>query len=300
MEPSARAQAWLWSRGGPRDSRLSVIFVLTLLLILLHADDYWYIRGPSSILVLAGFFRPGLTRSSGYWLLLAVVSGFGNAINWQWADNHKYLITYWCLALALAMRGLSPLEDLRESARLLIGLSFAFAVFWKVTTKDFVNGDFFVTSLLFDERFGYVARAVAGMIRPVVAMNHAAQHALIGFDSSLSEVSLTYTAGVRIFARFFTYWALATESLVAVSFLRPGDARTFGLRRDHYLLAFLFSTYAIASVIGFGWVLATMGYAQLRRDAPRSLGRLYLLAVVVMQAYKLPWRMIFGYLTGSG
>jgi hypothetical protein len=223
----------------------------------------------------------------------------GNVLNWQWADNHKYLIAYWCLALALSKLTDDPEGHLRTSARLMIGASFAFAVFWKVVSSDFLNGSFFETSLIFDDRFAYVARLLGGLIRPLAASNHAAEHSLLAFDSRLTVVPLQYTDGVRILARFFTWWALITETLVALSFLCSNERKLFGIRRDYFLLMFLFSTYSIASVIGFGWVLATMGYAQ-ARDAPRFVGRLYLWAVVVMQAYKLPWRAIFGYMGLTG
>jgi hypothetical protein len=277
--------------------RFTVISVLTLLLVLLHSDDAWYIRVPAAIFALAGFFVPNLIRNASFWLLLSLLSMLGNALNWQRADNHKYLIAYWCLAVGLSMLTRDPVENMGRSARLLIGAAFSFAVFWKLVSRDFLDGSFFETSLLFDDRFAYVGRVLGGMIQPVQASNVVAQRALLAYDSTLDVAALQYTAGIQILARFFTWWGLITETLVALAFLAPGG-RLFRIPRDYFLLTFLFSTYAIASVIGFGWVLATMGYAQ-AREAPRSVARLYVLAVVVMQAYKLPWRLIFGYLTGS-
>jgi len=280
---------------GLRIDRFTVISVLTLLLVLLHSDDAWYIRVPAGIFALAGFFVPNLIRNAGFWLMLSLLSMMGNALNWQRADNHKYLIAYWCLAVGLSMLTRDPEENMGRSARLLIGAAFFFAVFWKLVSRDFLNGAFFESSLLFDDRFSYVGRAVGGMIQPLQAANLSAQHALLSYDSTMDVAALQYSAGIRIMARFFTWWGLLTETLVAAAFLLP-RGKLFRIPRDYYLLTFLFSTYAIASVIGFGWVLATMGYAQ-SREAPRSVARLYVLAVVVMQAYKLPWRLIFEYLT---
>jgi hypothetical protein len=55
-----------------------------------------------------------------------VLTGVRAVADWPMADNHAYLLCYWCLALAIAM-WLRDLDSLARNARLLIGLTFAFA-----------------------------------------------------------------------------------------------------------------------------------------------------------------------------
>jgi hypothetical protein len=58
------------------------------------------------------------------------------------------------------------------------------------------------------------------------------------------------------------------------------------------LLLFVFSTYLVAPVIGFGWLMIILGVAQLDPAATR-MRLVYLLSIVVLQAYKYPWSSLF-------
>ncbi len=58
--------------------------------------------------------------------------------------------------------------------------------------------------------------------------------------------------------------------------------------RDAWLLIFLFFTYLVAPVIGFGWVLAIMGIAQTGIQHTR-LRALYVFAFLYLQVYRVPW-----------
>ena len=57
--------------------------------------------------------------------------------------------------------------------------------------------------------------------------------------------------------------------LVAAAFLAPGLRWLVGGARHGLLMAFCISTYAVAPVAGFGWLLAAMGLAQLESDGHR-------------------------------
>jgi hypothetical protein len=59
------------------------------------------------------------------------------------ADNHIYLLAYWCLVLFLVLNVPAPARQraLALNARWLIGLAFLFAILWKaVLSPDFVDG----------------------------------------------------------------------------------------------------------------------------------------------------------------
>ena len=92
-----------------------------------------------------------------------------------------------------------------------------------------------------------------------------------------------------------TWWTVAIEGLIAVSFLAR-DRRGMAIVRNSLLLVFAISTYMIAPVRGFGWMLMLLGLAQCdERD--RSFRPLYLAAIVVIQAYTLPLASIVERLT---
>jgi hypothetical protein len=60
-----------------------------------------------------------------------------------------------------------------------------------------------------------------------------------------------------------TWWTLFIEAWIAVAFLLPDRTRV-GRLRDLPLLGFVLTTYAIATVQGFGYLLLAMALCQAR------------------------------------
>jgi hypothetical protein len=73
-------------------------------------------------------------------------------MDWPLSDNHAYLLSYWCLALGLAFQ-FKDQNLLIKNARYLVGLVFLLAALQKWTSPDYVNGVFFLSIFLLDERF---------------------------------------------------------------------------------------------------------------------------------------------------
>jgi hypothetical protein len=94
----------------------------------------------------------------------------------------------------------------------------------------------------------------------------------------------------RLFAvaDVLTASTLAVEIAVAAAFLAP--LGTFVSRARHALVAvFCASTYALAPVAGFGWLLLSMGIAQCEPEKERTR-LVYLCAfAVVLFATRWPW-----------
>ena len=123
---------------------------LTCLTLLLSPIGDWYIRPIVLCLSAAGLLFRSLWRSRWLWLGLAVLTNLRALLDWPLADNHAYLLGYWCLAVAIATwyRDLAPLS---RNARLLIGLTFAFAAWQKWTTPNYTQDVFFLTTFLLDQ-----------------------------------------------------------------------------------------------------------------------------------------------------
>jgi hypothetical protein len=286
-EPSARQSVWAASESFEQLGNLAQAAVLTLPLLLLHVDRYWYVRVPVIALGLSGLIFPRVRHSPAFWFTLTSFLAAGIVNNWFAVDNHKYLLCYWCLALFLCLRSPDGENALALSARRLVGLTFLFAVSWKIASRDFLSGDFFDFAFLFDSRFSS-RLAVLGLVEAnQIDVNLAALRALTSVDASMTSARLVLTPDLHRLSMLFTGWAIVIEGLVAATFLAPVGWK-WSRVRDAFLLVFVTTTYAFAPVTGFGWLLVTMGFIQCERDR-RGLRRWYLAALFLVQAFRLPW-----------
>jgi hypothetical protein len=260
---------------GTPAGRYRVVAVMTLLLVVLHTHPAWYVQAGVMAIALAGLLHPPAIHRPAFWFGLVAVLSVGLVRLWYEIDNHQYLITYWCFAIGVTRLAAEPERALALNARLLVGLAFLLATIWKLATPEYVSGAFFEGLMLTDPRFADVAR-LAG------AENLAAgQHALRDFSllgDPEAGVSLTSSARLAALAGAMTWWTVGIEALVAAAFLWPGR-RGLPAVRDQLLVAFLATTYLLAPVVGFAWVLAAMGAAQTRLG---GRGVLVYLAVFVL------------------
>jgi hypothetical protein len=266
--------------------------IMTLLLLLLYTSEARHIAIPVTALAVLAFINPALRQDRRFWLATTLVVLIGNYQARLSADNHKFLLAYWCLAILCSVHTARPHRSLAVGARWLVGMSFLFAVSWKLTSADYLNGTFFSYSLLLDDRFRIVAQALGGISTQVTDLNSAAHHALVNYDSKLDYVWLQSSPQVGSVAGFITWWTLGLEAAVATAFLAPMRSRLHRIR-DIVLLLFVITTYAIAPVTGFGWILTVMGMAQ--SDHRISFVRpAYLGVFVLLQVYRFPWKEAFG------
>jgi len=262
---------------------------LTLVLLLLYPVGPEPVRVALQLGSVAGLVYRPLQRSWGYWVLLAAGMGTGCFILWHDADNHKYLIAYWCLALGLSCRADDTARAVRINARLLIGLCFLWAVAWKLRTPDFLTGEYYQFAMLTDERLFSVGQLFSGMSPDVYFENQAAMEQLTEYSSSLDDVALDGAAILRPLSLVLVAWTLLVESWVVISHLWPAwpAASEWGARsRYASLLVFIATTYAAAHVGGYAWILTIMGLAQVR-PAHASWRLFYLAGLALVMVYRL-------------
>lgn len=267
------------------ERRFELAGLMTLLMLMLYSEEIWYLQvGVYGLSILAILHRP-LLRSPALWLAITCFLVVGHARSWFYIDNHKYLITYWCFAVGLARLAPEPMPALRQSARYLIGLAFLFAVIAKLLAPDYLSGAFFEGMLLSDARFSGVASFFGGIPLQDIQLSELARRdlAYLGDPSIL----LPYPSSGRLvaLAAVLTWWTLFIESAVALLFLWPGE-RGLARWRDPALLVFIATTYPVAPVIGFAWVLASMGVAQSSgKGAPYWTG-LYVAAFILVLLFR--------------
>ncbi len=296
--------------------------LLTIVLLLTSAPEQWYLRAPLVALFALGVvFRSWLVRPQ-FWYVVATLLGATVYLTWESSDNHKYLFVYWCLALccAFSLPKHQQEEALALSSRWLIGLSMALATLWKIVTPDYTSGTFFHYELLCDVRFENLASWLTGNLPAALAENRELRELIqSGHVRGLviNEVTLADSPRLAWLAWAMTWWTMAIEATLAVLFLwppsshlAPRDEPSFGqdaLPKGHItrsvmatmslrnaaLLLFAATTYFVAPVRGFGWMLMLLGLAQCRDDQ-RGLRLAYLAALVLIQIYTLPVGALMG------
>ncbi len=268
-------------------SGFDVVAGMTLILLVVYIDTYWFMKPPIVLLAITGILYRPLLRSAAFWLAIAAILVVGYSVIWFVADNHKYLLTYWCLALGCALLTSTPLHSLATSARLLIGLCFLFATFWKLASGEFLGGTFFEFTLLYDPRFRNVADLVGGVPTSVALDNIATLRALLDPFSSVDVADLRGSARLLGISRLLALWTVITEAAVAVAFLWP-KGTLISKSRHLILIVFIATVYPIASVLGFAWLLIAMALAQ-SSDTSWSTRLAYVALFVLLPLSDLPF-----------
>jgi len=236
---------------------------LTAVALLLRPMGPWYARAPILGLAILTLASNRALRRPAVWFALSALIAVRIASDWPLADNHIYLLSYWCLAAGLALRRGAPEGALAWNARWLIGLAFACAVVWKLLlSPDFVDGRFFRVTLQTDPRFADVAQIVGGLTGDELAANGRALEPVPEGAELLDPPSVVEPRALRRFARLSTWGIVFLEAAVAALMLIPLAAPAALAGRHAALLLFCVTTYAFAPVAGFGWLLLVMGIAQ--------------------------------------
>src|SRR5262249_53882591 len=235
---------------------------ITLVLLLIRPPEDPFVRAAIWLVAGAGLIVPALVTRAWLWGGLTALMVARLAREFPLADNHLYLLAYWCLAIALALRTAVPGETLGRSARWLVASTFTCAVLWKaLLAPDFLDGRFFRVTLLTDDRFATVARAVGQLTPEQLEANRDALVPVAGGAEGLDGPVLEEPPPLRALGLGLTWGGALLEALLALAFLAP-VRRVPAAVRHTLLLVFCAVTYAIAPVGGFGWLLAAMGMAQ--------------------------------------
>ncbi len=274
---------------GTDGSPVATALRLTAITLLLRPMGPWFVLPVLLATAALVLIYPRLLNTPAVWLGLAIGIGLRIADDWPLADNHIYLLAYWCLAIALALRARDRGPTLAWTSRWLIGLAFVFAVIWKAfLSPDFLDGRFFRVTLLTDPRFGEVAMLIGGLSAHELETDRAALTSLPHGAELLAPPTIIEPPRLRMIARISTWGILSLEACVAALMLLSPTPLLAALKHAA-LLVFCGVTYAFAPVAGFGWLLLVMGLAQ-TTEAQIWLQRFYVAAFLVVIFYsEVPW-----------
>jgi hypothetical protein len=273
-------------------NRTDLVLLFTLLILLRHHQAFWYLSGPMIALTVAALTWSRLRTNSLLWFVALALLSMAGALNWYVIDNHQYVLIYWCLSIFLAL--LLGEEDrdqcLAKNGSLLIGLSMLLAMVQKLITPSYVNGSFFEYLLLCSPRLEAIAWMMGGISLDDLKVNRALQQQLThsSLDGATMEaVTLHLTDRLHWLAIALTWITVLIEGGLGVLFLVPRASDSLRGARSVLLVVFIATTYAIAPVIGFGWILITMALAQLPTRCWKLRVTLVIL-FVILPIYKVP------------
>ena len=238
---------------------------LTLLTLFLFPERFWYISLPAGCLAISGLLFEQLQRRPGYWITIFLVLVAVNFANWDYTDNHQYVITFWTLALGLSLRVEDTEKIIRLNSRLIIGLVFAFATFWKLTSGDFMSGATMQMVLGVMSNFSELGTSVDGYS---AAAREANIRALSTTSTGAPTIAVAIPENLKTLATVITIGTLVFELAIAVLFLLP-ENRKWDLAKNWILLVFVALLYPVSEIIAFGWILLVLGYAQCGAKFPR-------------------------------
>lgn len=270
--------------------RADLALRLLLVALLFQPIGNPWLRPPAMALAALGLLSSSALASAWLWAALTALATLRLVLVWPISDNHAFLLAYWCLAALLATLAGRRDEILAWNARALIVGAFVFATLWKaVLAPDFVDGRFFAVSLVDDPRFESFTQLATGIDEDTLyTLRDLTREHVDGVFVPWDELPELPPRLMRL-AHAMTVATLAIEGAIAIGFLLPLGWAVACVRHA-LLLLFCATTYALAPVPGFGWLLLSMGVAQLEpeRRATRALH----LAVFVLVLLETRWPVL--------
>ena len=259
----------------------------TLLTLLFSQVGNAYTRPFILSLAAIGLLSDQCRKQSILWFSLFLLTGFRVINQWPMADNHAYLLSLWCLTLFLTTYQESSTKILANNARILIGLVFLLASFQKISAEDYLNGTFFRYLFLTDDRFEDFAILFGNISYQQI---DDARRLLDAYQFSPTQSHgeiVPISAEFHLLVVIATWWNVLDQIVIACCFLSPTNSLLFK-NRDFVLLVFCITTYAVAPVPGFAWLLISMALAQ--SESKSRIVIAYLITFfIVLFYYQIHW-----------
>lgn len=270
---------------------LRAVTLPTLFLVIRFGFHDWQMQMAASMSLLVVLFFPAALYSVSLWALLAVASSAALVVNWETADNHKYLFVYWMwiMTAVMAVREIDWREQIiLFNARFFLVFIFLAAALQKFLSPTYMSGEMFELVMLTDRRF-YGFGDLLGTSREVVEQTGQQLARLRAPTAEVvgNEIIMPSNDRVRTLALLITWYDLYVQVLIGALFVVR--RRITDLAAHLLLLFFIFTTYLAAPVGGFGWLLAIFGFALTKETAPR-LHIVYFASFFALLIYGIPWR----------
>lgn len=270
---------------------LKAVGLLTLVLAVMFGFEHWLFQAVAGICFLIFALHPRSIRTAEFWLALSLAGTIVIVLDWEGADNHKYLLVYWLWVLFVAHLFPQPehrQRTVRFNARFFLCFIFLAAATQKLSSSSYRSGEMFEHFLYVDSRFTAFGKLIG--ISPEVPDAVKKRISLLRSPFAKvegNELEIPAADRARVAAVTLTWWDLSFQLLIGLLLLfRRPETEKFA---HTLLLFFIFTTYIPAPVYGFGWILAIMGFALAKDKFPR-IAAVYMICFVVILLYQIPWR----------
>jgi hypothetical protein len=264
---------------------------LTLLLAVIFGFQSWLFQLSVQLVLLVVLLAPSTARKPMLWGLLSLAATITLVQERDLADNHKYLLCYWlwvmCIAHIPSDRELTD-RIIRFNARFFLIFIFLGAAVQKYLSVTYMTGGMFELELLLDDRFRAFAHLVGidhsiadESLRRLLLLQNPYVQVL---DNKLMLPSDDHVHSVAMLTTLYDFYVQVAIGVLLLFRRDVTDTIAHVL-----LLFFIFTTYIPAPVFGFGLILAILGFA-LAKERSQYMGAAYLLAIVAVLVYQVPWR----------
>jgi hypothetical protein len=263
----------------------------TLLLIMLYTPPY-LVDLPVRAVAAAMLVVPAWSGNVGGWGVISVLLTQTLLLHWFELDNHQFLIAYWSWCLYIALATCARPHDVSDVARLLLGLTFAFAAMWKIIGGQYADGSFWIYTLLTDPRVAPWTRMVfdsSGSWHNVEALR-----SVLTPTSQSETAQLQISDALNVAGKVIGVCGIVLETAIAVVFLLPNGS----VRRDWARVGLIVSfvvVYIAIPVIGFAWTLIALTLASVRTLPIRVRHALLVLAMATAIAREVVGDLLLGW-----
>ena len=270
---------------------LHTVSLLTLVLAVIFGFEHWLFEVVARICFLVFILYPRSIRRPEFWLVLSLAGTVVIVLDWEGADNHKYLLAYWLWVLFIAHLFAQSEQQRRTvliNARFFLCFVFLAAATQKLSSSSYRSGEMFEYFLYIDQRFTAFGKLIG--ISPEVPDAVTKKIALLRSPFAQvegNELNIPASDRARVAALVLTWWDFSLQLLIG-SLLIVRRPMTDKIAHT-LLLFFIATTYLPAPVFGFGWILAIMGFALAKEKFPR-IAAVYMISFFVILLYQLPWR----------
>jgi hypothetical protein len=264
---------------------------LTLLLAVVFGFQSWLFQLSAQLALLVALLAPSTARKPMLWGFLSLAATITLVQERDLADNHKYLLCYWlwvmCIAHIPSDRKLTD-RIIRFNARFFLIFIFLGAAVQKYLSVTYMTGGMFELELLLDDRFRAFAHLVGidhsiadESLRRLLLLQNPYVQVL---DNKLVLPSDDHVHSVAMLTTLYDFYVQVAIGVLLLFRRDVTDTIAHVL-----ILFFIFTTYIPAPVFGFGLILAILGFA-LAKERSQYMGAAYLLAIVAVLVYQVPWR----------
>lgn len=274
---------------------IHIVPALTVAILLFHGYHHFYFSDLFQVAFIFVLLIPGLLKKDYFWFGISCLALSALYLDFSASDNHKFLLFYWCLALFFAFQFTKADEQtdfMVASARYLMFFTMVGAVIQKTISPDYLDGSFFEFTLLTDTRFRDFSAWITNLDHGALMENRALKNEIRNqyLLEPLASAQLARTANFQLFAHAIT-WLNYLDQVVIGALALFRLPLPLEILKHLALMVFIIIVYAIAPVIGFGWLIIIWGYCMVP-DELKYLRTGYIGCFVLLALYEFPFRTV--------